>query len=256
MHIPNISKNTVQIATGTISLIALLAYTFVHTGGLLAHYIAPVTVGYIAAFGIELAVVSLSLRIGDMRRANKPSGFFLFVLISVVSISAMANIAEGFRTWRGEPLTTNNIGQLDVVQGVVGASATGLISLVVLAMSEVVGTDIQAAVRRAERERIKAERESETPIGVIETAETPIGATETPRKLPASILRVVEAVYSQQGDAPFSRQEFEEMAGVAKATASSYLQAARRAGVVSQVDAGRIPRYRVRLQPNGGGSTE
>lgn len=59
-----------QAVFGAVSLIALLLYTWTHTGALLARYVEPDKVGYICAFGVELAVVSLSLRIGDLRRSE------------------------------------------------------------------------------------------------------------------------------------------------------------------------------------------
>jgi hypothetical protein len=148
-------KANVQIGITILALLALLTYTLVHTGGLLARYVHPAAIGYVAAFGIEAAVVSLSLRIGELRRSKQSTGFFLFVLISVVVVSAVANIAEGFTAVQGEPLTIETIRQLDPIQAFIGLAATGLISLIVLALAEIIGTDVETAVRQAERERRK-----------------------------------------------------------------------------------------------------
>ena len=106
-------KNKIQIAAGVVSLAALLTYTLVHTGGLLARYVQPAAVGYVAALGIEIAIVSLSLRIGDLRRSGLDTRWFLFVLVSVVVVSALANVYEGFHTYYGQPLTVATVGQLD-----------------------------------------------------------------------------------------------------------------------------------------------
>ena len=151
-------KDKIQIIAAAVSLAALLAYTLVHTGGLLARYIAPAFVGYIAAFGIELSIVSLSLRIGDMRKARQSDRFFTAVLVSVVAVSAVANVAEGFATLHGQPLTVATAGQLDPVQATIGILATGVISLIVVALSEITGNDVSAAIRKAEREARKAEQ--------------------------------------------------------------------------------------------------
>jgi len=153
-------KQTIQIIAGATSLIALLVYTFVHTGGLLSRYITPAAVGYVAAFGIELAIVSLSLRIGDLKRSKQNYGFFLFVLLSVVIVSALANIAEGFQTANGSPLSLENFQSLDIVQSIIGLAATGLISLIVLALSEIIGTDVETAVQQSKRVQRKLEKES------------------------------------------------------------------------------------------------
>ncbi len=146
-------KTHVQISASILSLIALLTYTLVHTGGLLAQYVHPPMVGYVAAFGIEVAVVSLSLRIGELRRSKQSTGFFLFVLIAVVAVSAVANIAEGFLAVQGEQMTVDTIQQLDPIQAFIGLAATGLVSLIVLALAEIVGTDVETAVQQNERQR-------------------------------------------------------------------------------------------------------
>ena len=53
------SKTNLQITIGLLSLVCLLSYTWTHTGGLLAEYVNPAFVGYIAALGIELSIVGL-----------------------------------------------------------------------------------------------------------------------------------------------------------------------------------------------------
>jgi len=149
----------VQIWAGCLSLAGLLLYTFWHTGGLLSRYVAPGFIGYVAAMGVEAAIVSLSLRIGSLRKSGQSPVFFLFVLVSVVVVSAGANIAEGFAASQGELLTSETVAELDWLQAGLGAAATGLVSLIVLAMSEIVGTDVESQARAARRERAKAEAE-------------------------------------------------------------------------------------------------
>jgi len=146
-------KAKIQIGVTVLSLLALLTYTLVHTGGLLARYVHPAVIGYVAAFGIEAAVVSLSLRIGELRRTKQSPGFFLFVLIAVVVVSAVANIAEGFMAVQGATLTLATVRSLDPVQAFIGLAATGLVSLIVLALAEILGTDVETAVKQADKER-------------------------------------------------------------------------------------------------------
>jgi hypothetical protein len=146
-------KAKVQLTAGIVSLIALLVYTLAHTGSLLSQYVSPGYIGYIAALGIEVSIVSLSLRIGDLRKSQQSIKFFLFVLVSTVVVSAIANVSEGFATMYQEHLTLENVRQLDLVQSVIGVTATGLISLIVLALSEIVGTDVTTAVKVSEKER-------------------------------------------------------------------------------------------------------
>jgi len=156
-------NKSLQITFGVIALVGLLVYTFVHTGGLLSRYVNPPFIGYVCALGIELSVVSLSLRIGDLRRSGQSAGFFWSVLLAVVVVSAFANTAEGYSAAYSRLLTLSSIGDLDIVQAVIWLSATGLISVIVLVLSEIIGTDVKQAVKLAEQGRRKEEREAETP---------------------------------------------------------------------------------------------
>jgi hypothetical protein len=140
-------KTRVQISIGLLSLLCLLSYTWTHTGGLLAEYVNPTFVGYLAALGIELSIVGLSLRIGELKRSGLDARFFVLTLIAVVTVSALANVAMGYAVKFGEPLTLANVGQLDIVQAAVSLAATGLISLVTFALAELVGQDVSAAVK-------------------------------------------------------------------------------------------------------------
>ena len=165
------SKQNLQIGISILSLLALLTYTLVHTGSLLARYVHPSIVGYVAAFGIEAAVVSLSLRIGELRKSKQPIGFFMFVLVAVVIVSAVANIAEGFTAVQGEQLTVFTIRSLDPVQAFIGLAATGLVSLIVLALSEIIGTDVDTAIKQAERQRKKETSNTTEPNDLTEQLE-------------------------------------------------------------------------------------
>jgi DNA-binding transcriptional ArsR family regulator len=113
----------------------------------LAEYVNPPFVGYIAALGIELSIVGLSLRIGELKRSGLDARFFVATLIAVATVSALANVAMGYSVKFGEPLTVANVGQLDIVQAVVSLAATGLISLVTFALAELVGQDVSAAAK-------------------------------------------------------------------------------------------------------------
>lgn len=155
-------KQKAQLSIGIIALLCLLGYTMIHTGQLLAVYVHPPLVGFVAAFGIEMSVVSLSLRIGELRKSRQNTTFFIFVLVSVVVVSAIANIAQGFETSTGDKLTSDNLSRLDAIQAVIGLSATGLISLIVLALSEIVGTDVSQTIKVVVKEQKEAEKAIET----------------------------------------------------------------------------------------------
>lgn len=233
-------KTKTQVVVGAISLLTMLMYTLIHTGGLLAHYISPTWAGYVAAFGIEAAVVSLSLRIGELRKSKQSPRFFLFVLISVVFISALANVAEGFAARTGEPLTVQSVQELDVVQAIVGLSATGLISLVVLAMSEVVGTDVQVAVKehqRAEQRTTKDEASSEPSSPELQqSCHEPTPSSPEPSVVSVSskseALNVLLNFVASNPKATLS--EAGRIIGRSKSTVSSYLDELEKAGIIKR----------------------
>lgn len=138
-------KNVLMIVIGIISIIGLFSYTWIHSGNLLARYIDPPFIGFLAAAGIELSIIGLSMRIGELKKSGLNYRYFAFTLIAVVVVSAAANIAEGFYVRYNEALTVANIGRLDLIEAVILLGATGLISLVTLALSELIGQDVVRA---------------------------------------------------------------------------------------------------------------
>jgi len=218
---------TVQVVFGVVSLLALLMYTWTHTGALMARYVQPAVVGYICAFGVELAVVSLSLRIGDLRRSGQSARLFMAVLVAVLVVSALANVAEGYATLYGTILTLDAIGRLDALQAVIGVSATGLISVVVFALADIIGSDVRRAAVRAER----AERQAEQTERQIEQVERPavqssVQANDHPNN--AGRLSVIERRQAVQAlreelGASFSLRVAAERLGVAKSTIANDL---------------------------------
>jgi hypothetical protein len=229
-----------QVGIGVISLLALLIYTFAHTGALMARYVEPSTVGYVAAFGVEAAVVSLSLRIGELRRSGQNPFFFLFVLVSVVIVSAVANISEGFHAFQGQPLMLSTVRELDLMQAVIGVAATGLVSLIVLALSEIIGTDVSVAVQQAEKERRKAERDVTRQVSDIEQkgtfpadiAQARAALAEQREHTKAEALNALVHFYAVNPNASLSQAG--RAVGRAKSTIASYLDELEQAGRISR----------------------
>jgi len=140
-----------------VGLFALLAYTFVHTGALLARYVSPWPVGYAAAFGVEL-IIAVSAWLVVRGRTNK--GFLYFILVSALTVSAFANVAEGYAVRYHEQLGLHNISRIDPIQAVLLVLGTAMISGLVFAVSEVVGGDVKEVVKQTEREQ-KRKRQGE-----------------------------------------------------------------------------------------------
>lgn len=223
-----LTSATVQAVFGAVSLAALLAYTWTHTGALMARYVHPAWVGYICALGVELAVVSLSLRIGDLRRSGQSARLFVAVLVAVLIVSALANVAEGYATLYGSLLTLAAIGRLDVLQAVIGVSATGLISVVVFALADIIGSDVRRAAVRAERDEKKAER----PAGQVDApAVQPVQSPATqPAILDTAARRAAVRAYQAELGETFSLRQAAARFGVAKSTIAADLAVLRRNG--------------------------
>jgi Trp operon repressor len=166
-------KTKAQLYAGILSLVCLLAYTLMHTGATLATYVDPPFVGFVCAFGVELSIVSLSLRIGELRKTKQNATFFYFVLVAVVVISALSNVNEGYLTAYGKSLTLSNLSQLDIVQTIVGLSATALISLVTLSLSEIVGVDVNETVKLSDKANRIATKNDDKSSFVVENV-TPL----------------------------------------------------------------------------------
>lgn len=206
-----------QIIAGSVSLTALLAYTLVHTGGLLATYVNPWWIGFVAAGGIELAVVSLSLRIGDLKRSGQGFRFFMFVLVSVVIVSALANISQGFTVAHKAEMTLQNIRQLDAIQAIIGLTATGLISLIVLALSEIIGVDVNTIVRESEKEQRRQSR-----IVISDSIQSEIELARTVKaKLVADKKQALADLRRTEPD--ITPKEAQTRLGISKSTYYSYV---------------------------------
>jgi len=144
----------IVVLSSGVALFSMLAYNFFHTANLLSSYIDPMEVGFIAAFGVEMSVVGLSITIGTRKWHNLDTRGFYIVLLLVVVVSFLANVSQGHLQKYGEEITWNTITGFDWLQGVIGLAATGLISVITMAMAEIIG---QYIVQIAHKEVEEAE---------------------------------------------------------------------------------------------------
>ncbi len=205
-----ITSAQAQAAFGVLSLVALLLYTWKHTGSLLAHYVHPAGIGYVCAFGIELAIVSLSLRIGQERRNGATGAGFLVVLVAVLVVSAFANVAEGYATAYGTTLTLRSMAGIDPLQAVIGIAATGLISVIVFALADIIGMDVRKAAQAAERADARERKaQAAAPEPVAETPQAVTQVAAPPQAAPV-VLRLPEPAaptYVCRCGQPFAKQQ-------------------------------------------------
>jgi hypothetical protein len=163
------TEERLKMFVAIVSLFGLLMYTWVHTSALLARYVQPPFVAYVAAFSVETAIAGMTWRLA---RKQARSSFLLFALIAALTISAGANIMEGYAERYGEGLTMANLGNIDPVQAVMGLAATGLLSLMVFAISEIIGSDVARVTRQTERKQ-RSEQAALVTEQVVEQPEQP-----------------------------------------------------------------------------------
>lgn len=152
----------------TIAMLPMLLYNWRHTSSLFARYIAPPWFAYGVAFGIEVSVFVLALRLGQQRATGTNDKRTIAILAGALFVSAIANILEGYATRYGAPLTVADVRSIDPIQAVGWLAATGLISVLVFALSNIIGGDVrkaaQASERAERRERIVNETAVEVPL--------------------------------------------------------------------------------------------
>jgi uncharacterized membrane protein YphA (DoxX/SURF4 family) len=132
-------------SVATVALLAMLAYNFRHTGQLLARHVDPPGYGYGAAAGIELGVLVLAVAIGTRKWHGLKTRWLEAVLVFVLAVSFLANVAEGHLERYGTDITSVTMTRIDWVQGLISLAATGLISVIVMAMSEIIGQSASAS---------------------------------------------------------------------------------------------------------------
>lgn len=181
-------KGQVVVILSLLALVCVLVYTFWHTGALLSHYIAPGWLGYIAAAGIELTVISMSVQFRDIltsaARSRFTKGLFVFVFLAALAVSALANVSEGFRTATGLLFTSATFSTMDSWVWIVGVSATGLLSLVVMSLAELLGDSFNVVLGIADG--LRPERQVSTIT--VESVNTAILTQPMTRQLPAPTL--------------------------------------------------------------------
>ena len=128
----------------------------------------------------------------------------------------MANVAAGFEVYYGERITVTNVVQLDAIQAVIGMGATGLISLVVLALSEVVGSDVQVAAKIVAREaaKVQAKAESERAVEFTPNAR----ATRKANKVSEALSLIAE-------EPAITLTDLGQRLGTSRQTAKNYVTA-------------------------------
>ena len=136
------NKRSLQTILAAVSMVLILVYTFWHTAALLASFVTPAPVGWIAALGIEAAVVALSLRAGAYKKT----------LAAALIVSAIANIERGAREsgLAADGLTFASIGNIDWIQAVIGVAATALLSVLVFRLADIVSHDATDAPAASE----------------------------------------------------------------------------------------------------------
>lgn len=158
--------NEIIAAISAFGGLLILSYTFVHTSNVLARYIHPPFVGWLAGGGIELIIFSMSWKLATIK-GKEPNRLLKFTLIVSLIVSTIANVAEGYFVSHKQELTWANIGMIDPVQALVGISSNLLLPVLVFAVSELVGSDIERITKQVapkpSKEKQEAPEQAQTP---------------------------------------------------------------------------------------------
>ena len=148
----------------------LLSYTFIHTGAVLARFINPPMLGYVAALGIEGLVAAMSWR--RAFRAGATIGINITLGIVLV-ISAVANLYEGYAVKNGHELTLSDIPRMDALQAFVGVLVTAIIPFLVFMAGEVMGRGLEELGKFISEGVADDATRSETPPATSEAVPIP-----------------------------------------------------------------------------------
>jgi DNA-binding transcriptional ArsR family regulator len=227
-------KAQIQMVLSLLALVAMLGYTFWHTGTLLSRYINPWWLGFVAAAGVELTVVAMSIHfdlLSDRDKSLLSKALFLFVFTSTLAVSAMANVSEGFYTAKGLTLTMSTFGQIDPVQAVIGISATGLLSICVMSLAEMLG-DSFSVMLGIVSDVGKLARQHGCVAASLDGFDVGRGiAHDTAR---VSKQQAIAAMLSLLADRPnINKTELAAAIGKSRATVGNYLAELTAAGVIS-----------------------
>lgn len=137
------NTKTVTFIIGIAAMIALLQYNWAHTASMFQNYIADQISAKYAAFGVELAVIWFSWRLGQLKSLEKRVFISIpgITLICVMLVSMVANWSEGFKVKHEIALTSQTIQLVDWMDIVFGILATVMVSAIVFALSEVLSGD-------------------------------------------------------------------------------------------------------------------
>lgn len=190
----------------------ILSYTFVHTSNVLARYIHPPFVGWLAGAGIELIIFSMSWKLATIK-GKDPNRLLKFTLIVSLIVSTIANVAEGYYVSHKQELTWANIGLIDPVQALVGISSNLLLPILVFAVSELVGSDIERITKQAVPKPGKEKQEAPEQIQTLE----PEAEQSTPSDYKQAIYAILRGG-EQLGPRPMA-----EVVGCSPATAKKWI---------------------------------
>ena len=197
-----------------VGLFGLLSYTFWHTSHWFGRYISPPDFGYGAAIGAELIIVMMSYKLAKSRSG----GFLYFALIGALFISAWANYYEGFATYhRTEPNTITWWANFDIILFVSSLLATGLISLLVFAVTDILSGDVTTVSNKVEKVLQSFEQAEQKP----EKVEHPITISPNTNDKEFEVHRAIIRL-SEQGEKVTNSAVAAE-AGCAVSTANKWM---------------------------------
>lgn len=154
-------KDVIRTRASSLCLVAILAATFTHTARFMSQFFYDsIILGGTAGFAIDAGLVAMSLYREQLNRAGQLATMVKLVTVTVLLVSGLANMNEGFASKFGMEASLKNIMGLDWWQFITFLGGTAVFPLLAYVMADTVGDQLIEAIIPASTGN---EREEDSP---------------------------------------------------------------------------------------------
>lgn len=149
-------RQLIQQRAGTLCLLGLLSATFMHTTSFMSKFFYDsLILGAVAAFAIDSGILSMSILKDELMKDGQLAWMVRSVTALVLFSSGIANMAEGFESAYGTPLTLAALIAKDIFIIVQWIAATIVFPVLAYIMTDAIGTRSAAKSKNEERAKKK-----------------------------------------------------------------------------------------------------
>lgn len=151
-----------RLRAGSIALLCILIAQFLHNVSFQSGFFYnSIILGGIAALGIDLALVSMSLYKDELLKSGELAITIKAVTVIVLCATGLANMAEGFKSSFGQELSVSALGALDWLQMSKWIGGTAVFPVLTYILADTIGTrNLYQLYRQGEKEKDKPQRQT------------------------------------------------------------------------------------------------